>query len=191
MVLIDSCARRWRAGGRARTRARKAARHALLIHRRLKHHASPAQAAPYIVLFIVIGPVSAAGLVFWALRDNMNFFYAPAQVAAGEAPAGKTIRVGGLRGSGQPDALGFGLEVGFTVTDNQAELKIAYQGHPSDLFRRGTGIVANGELLADGSFRATQVLAKHDENYMPPEVHEALKAGETMDSDHGGRGDGR
>ena len=78
------------------------------------------------------------------------------------------------------------------MTDNQAELKIAYQGILPDLFAEGQGIVANGELLADGSFRATQVLAKHDENYMPPEVHEALKAGQTMDeASSGGRGDGR
>ena len=146
----------------------------------------------YIVLFIVIGASIAAGLVFWALRDNMNFFYAPAQVAAGEAPAGKTIRVGGLVIPGSLKRSESGLEVHFTVTDNQAELKIAYQGILPDLFAEGQGIVANGELLADGSFRATQVLAKHDENYMPPEVHEALKAGENMgQATTGGRGDGR
>ena len=146
----------------------------------------------YIVLFIVIGASVAAGLVFWALRDNMNFFYAPAQIAAGEAPAGKTIRVGGLVVPGSLRRSDSGLEVGFTVTDNKAELEIAYQGILPDLFAEGQGIVANGELLADGSFRATQVLAKHDENYMPPEVHEALKAGQTMDeASSGGRGDGR
>ena len=75
----------------------------------------------YIVLFIVIGASVAAALVFWALRDNMNFFYAPAQVAAGEAPAGKTIRVGGLVVPGSLRRSDSGLEVGFTVTDNQAE----------------------------------------------------------------------
>ena len=105
---------------------------------------------------------------------------------------GKTIRVGGLVVPGSLSRSDSGLEVGFTVTDNQAELKIAYQGILPDLFAEGQGIVANGELLADGSFRATQVLAKHDENYMPPEVHEALKAGQTMDeASSGGRGDGR
>ena len=146
----------------------------------------------YIVLFIVIGASVAAALVFWALRDNMNFFYAPAQVAAGEAPAGKTIRVGGLVVPGSLSRSDSGLEVGFTVTDNQAELKIAYQGILPDLFAEGQGIVANGELLADGSFRATQVLAKHDENYMPPEVHDALKAGQSMDeATRGGPSDGR
>ena len=84
-----------------------------------------------------------------------------------------------------------GLEVGFTVTDNQAELKIAYQGILPDLFAEGQGIVAIGEMRADGSFRAEQVLAKHDENYMPPEVHAALKSGQTMDeATAGGRSDG-
>jgi cytochrome c-type biogenesis protein CcmE len=146
----------------------------------------------YIVLFIVIGASVAAGLVFWALRDNMNFFYAPAQIAAGEAPAGKTIRVGGLVVPGSLRRSDSGLEVGFTVTDNKAELEIAYQGILPDLFAEGQGIVANGELLADGSFRATQVLAKHDENYMPPEVHDALKAGQSMDeATRGGPSDGR
>jgi len=146
----------------------------------------------YIVLFIVIGASVAAALVFWALRDNMNFFYAPAQVAAGEAPAGKTIRVGGLVVPGSLRRSDSGLEVGFTVTDNKAELEIAYQGILPDLFAEGQGIVANGELLADGSFRATQVLAKHDENYMPPEVHDALKAGQSMDeATRGGPSDGR
>mgnify|MGYP001150393555 FL=1 len=146
----------------------------------------------YIVLFIVIGASIAAGLVFWALRDNMNFFYAPAQVAAGEAPAGKTIRVGGLVVPGSLKRSESGLEVGFTVTDNQAQLEIAYQGILPDLFAEGQGVVAVGQMLPDGSFRATQVLAKHDENYMPPEVHDALKAGQSMDeATRGGPSDGR
>ena len=145
----------------------------------------------YIVLFIVIGASIAAGLVFWALRDNMNFFYAPAQVAAGEAPAGKTIRVGGLVVPGSLKRSESGLEVGFTVTDNQAQLDIAYQGILPDLFAEGQGVVAVGQMLADGSFRATQVLAKHDENYMPTEVHDALKSGESMEgATGGGRADG-
>jgi cytochrome c-type biogenesis protein CcmE len=141
----------------------------------------------YIVLFIVIGASVAAGLVFWALRDNMNFFYAPSQVAAGEAPAGKTIRVGGLVVPGSLTRSDSGLEVRFTVTDNQADLKIAYQGILPDLFAEGQGVIAVGQMLADGSFRAAQVLAKHDENYMPPEVHAALKSGQTMQQAMPGR----
>jgi len=145
----------------------------------------------YIVLFIVVGASVAAALVFWALRDNMNFFYAPSQVAAGEARTGRTIRVGGLVVPGSLKRSESGLEVRFTVTDNQSELDIAYQGILPDLFSEGQGVVAVGELLADGSFRATQVLAKHDENYMPPEVHAALKAGQTMkEATSGGRPDG-
>jgi len=146
----------------------------------------------YIVLFIVIGASVAAGLVFWALRDNMNFFYAPIQVARGEAPTGRTIRVGGLVVPGSLSRSDSGLEVRFTVTDNQSQLQVEYKGILPDLFKEGQGIVAVGELLDRSRFRAAQVLAKHDENYMPPEVHEALKAGESMDEAvEGARTDGR
>jgi cytochrome c-type biogenesis protein CcmE len=146
----------------------------------------------FIVLFIVIGASVAAGLVFWALRDNMNFFYAPAQIARGEAPTGKTIRIGGLVVPGSLKRSESGLEVRFTVTDNQSNLDVSYQGILPDLFAEGQGIVAVGEMLADGNFRAAQVLAKHDENYMPPEVHAALKAGEGVgEAVEGARTDGR
>ena len=145
----------------------------------------------YIVLFIVIGASIAAGLVFWALQDNMNFFYSPTQVARGEAPAGKTIRVGGLVLPGSLQRSESGLELTFTVTDNQSEMDIRFKGILPDLFAEGQGVVAVGELAGDGSFRAAQVLAKHDENYMPPEVHEALKSGETMEqATREGRADG-
>lgn len=134
-----------------------------------------------IVLFIVVGASIAAGLVFWALRDNMNFFYSPVQVERGEAPVGRTIRVGGLVLPGSVQRSASGLDVRFEVSDNQSVLEIVYQGILPDLFAEGQGVVAVGELQADGQFRAQQVLAKHDETYMPPEVHDALKAGETMD----------
>jgi cytochrome c-type biogenesis protein CcmE len=134
-----------------------------------------------IVLFIVLGASVSAGLIFWALSDNMNFFYAPAQIARGEAPAAKTIRVGGLVVPGSVRRSETGLDVHFEVTDNQSTLKIAYQGILPDLFAEGQGVVAIGELESATQFRAQQVLAKHDENYMPPEVHEALKAGESYD----------
>jgi len=134
-----------------------------------------------IVLFIVLGASVSAGLIFWALSDNMNFFYAPTQIARGEAPTAKTIRVGGLVVPGSVRRSATGLDVHFEVTDNQSTLKIAYQGILPDLFSEGQGVVAVGELESLTQFRAQQVLAKHDENYMPPEVHEALKAGETYD----------
>lgn len=135
----------------------------------------------YIVLFIVLGASIASGLVFWALSENMNFFYAPAQIARGEAPTGKTIRIGGLVVPGSVKRSESGLEVEFRVTDNQSELLVAYQGILPDLFAEGQGVVAVGELLSAERFRAQQVLAKHDENYMPPEVHDALKSGQAMD----------
>jgi cytochrome c-type biogenesis protein CcmE len=133
-----------------------------------------------IVAFIVLGASLAAGLVFWALRDNMNFFYAPAQIAAGEAPAGRTIRIGGLVVPGSVSRSESGLEVQFTVTDNTATLPVRFTGILPDLFAEGQGVVALGQLDGANGFRAEQVLAKHDENYMPPEVHEALKRGEGM-----------
>ncbi len=135
----------------------------------------------YIVIFILAGASIAAALAFWALQDNMNFFYAPVQIERGEAPLGKTIRVGGLVVPGSLKRSDSGLEVTFTVTDNQADMDIEYQGILPDLFSEGQGIVAVGELLEGNRFRAAQVLAKHDENYMPPEVHDALKAGEPFD----------
>ena len=133
-----------------------------------------------IVLFIVVGASLAAALVFWALRDNMNFFYSPIQIAHGEAPHGKTIRVGGLVLPGSVQRSVSGLEVHFKVSDNQSEIEIVYEGILPDLFAEGQGVVAVGELLPEGHFRARQVLAKHDETYMPPEVHDALKAGQSM-----------
>ncbi|MBP8926377.1 MAG: cytochrome c maturation protein CcmE [Pseudomonadales bacterium] len=136
----------------------------------------------YIVIFIVAGASIAAALAFWALQDNMNFFYAPVQVERGEAPLGKTIRVGGLVVPGSLKRSDSGLELTFTVTDNQADMDIEYQGILPDLFAEGQGIVAVGELREGNRFRAAQVLAKHDENYMPPEVHDALKAGESLDA---------
>lgn len=128
-----------------------------------------------IVLFIVIGASLAAGLVFWALSDNMNFFYAPTQIANGEAPQGRTIRVGGLVVPGSLRRDASGLDIEFTVTDNQSRTVVRYTGILPDLFAEGQGIVAVGELQPDLHFRAAQVLAKHDENYMPPEAADALE----------------
>ena len=133
-----------------------------------------------IVIFIVVGASLAAGLVFWALSDNMNFFYSPAQIAAGDAPSGKTIRVGGLVIPGSLKRSESGLDVEFSVTDNKSTLGVRYTGILPDLFAEGQGIVALGKLDEAGQFRADQVLAKHDENYMPPEVHDALKQGGGM-----------
>ena len=135
-----------------------------------------------IVGFIVVGASIAAALVFRALSDNMNFFYAPTQIAAGEAPEGRTIRVGGLVVPGSLKRADSGLDLEFVVSDNRQTVAVDFRGILPDLFEEGQGVVAVGELLPGGRFRADQVLAKHDENYMPPEVHAALKAGESPQS---------
>jgi cytochrome c-type biogenesis protein CcmE len=117
----------------------------------------------------------AAALVLNAFQSNLVFFFTPTQVAAGEAPKGKAFRIGGLVKQGsmkrQPD----GLTVQFVVTDTAKDMTVAYTGILPDLFREGKGVVAEGKLGADGLFAASQVLAKHDENYMPPEAQHAVE----------------
>ncbi len=115
----------------------------------------------------------AAALVLNAFQSNLVFFYSPSQVAAKEAPQGRTFRIGGLvkEGSVKRD----GTEVQFAVTDTAQTIAVHYQGILPDLFKEGKGVVAQGQLRGDGVFVAREVLAKHDENYMPPEAAEALK----------------
>ncbi len=115
----------------------------------------------------------AVGLVLNAFRSNLVFFFTPTDVAEGKAPTGRTFRIGGLvqEGSVQRD----GTAVRFKVTDNAQTIVVAYTGILPDLFKEGRGVVAQGTLHGDGSFRASEVLAKHDENYMPPEAAEALR----------------
>jgi len=118
----------------------------------------------------------AAALVLSAFEQNLVFFFTPSQVAANEAPQGRTFRIGGMveTGSVKRD----GVEVRFLVTDTAKTIPVLYSGALPDLFREGKGVVAQGQLGADGVFRAREVLAKHDENYMPPEAAHALeKAG--------------
>jgi cytochrome c-type biogenesis protein CcmE len=115
----------------------------------------------------------ATALVLMAFEKNLVFFFTPSQVAANEAPAGKTFRIGGmvLEGSVKRE----GVEVRFSVTDTAKSIPVVYRGALPDLFREGKGVVAQGSLGPDGVFRAREVLAKHDENYMPPEAAEAVK----------------
>ncbi|UCE31010.1 MAG: cytochrome c maturation protein CcmE [Burkholderiales bacterium] len=117
----------------------------------------------------------AAALVLNAFRSNLVFFYTPTQIAVGEAPTGKTFRVGGLVEPGSVSRQGDGTTVTFRVTDSAKAIQVSYRGILPDLFKEGRGIVAQGALQADGSFQASEVLAKHDENYMPPEAAEALE----------------
>ena len=115
----------------------------------------------------------AAALVLSAFQKNLVFFFTPSQVAANEAPQGRTFRIGGMvvRGSLKRE----GVNVEFTVTDTAKSMRVTYRGQLPDLFREGKGVVAQGRLGADGMFRASEVLAKHDENYMPPEAADAVK----------------
>lgn len=127
-----------------------------------------------LILFMVLGVSTAVGLLMYSLSQNINLFMTPTQIASGEAPVGRTIRAGGLVEPGTVERDDSGLGVRFVVTDGRSEVTIAYEGILPDLFREGQGIVAMGKLGEDGVFVASEVLAKHDENYMPPEVQDAL-----------------
>lgn len=117
----------------------------------------------------------AAWLVLAAFRENLVFFLTPAQVAAGEAPSGRAFRIGGLVEAGSLRREADGVSVRFIVTDNAERMAVLYRGILPDLFREGKGVVAQGKLQPGGLFVAEQVLAKHDENYMPPEAAYALE----------------
>lgn len=125
-----------------------------------------------IILLICCG--LAAYLVMRALQSNINLFFTPTQIAQGEAPSGSRIRVGGMVEKGSL-IRGNNLQVQFTVTDFVHRITIHYSGILPDLFREGQGIVALGTITPNNQFQASEVLAKHDENYMPPEVQQALK----------------
>ena len=132
-------------------------------------------------LIIVLGVLAAVGvavgLMTYALRENINLFYTPSQIVGGEAPMNKRIRVGGLVVVGSVTR-GDGLSVSFDITDNAEKMTVRFDGILPDLFREGQGIIANGQLVETNLVQADEVLAKHDENYMPPEVQEAIeKAG--------------
>jgi cytochrome c-type biogenesis protein CcmE len=129
----------------------------------------------YLIVLMVAGIGVGIGLALNAFNDNLMFFYSPSEVAAGEAPAGHPIRVGGLVTTGSVKRQENGLTVLFDVTDNAKTVTVEYTGILPDLFREGQGIVARGKLDTDGVFVAEEVLAKHDENYMPPEVADALQ----------------
>lgn len=128
-----------------------------------------------LVVALVLGVAGAAALALRAIGENMLYFFSPSQVIAGEAPTEQRFRVGGLVVANSVERASDSLTVEFEVTDQAETVAVRYSGILPDLFREGQGIVAIGRLNADGVFVADQVLAKHDENYMPPEVHEALQ----------------
>lgn len=127
------------------------------------------------VLFIVFGVGVAVSLTLYALQQNISLFYAPSQISSGDAPVGRSIRVGGLVVDGSVQRDPDTLMVTFVLTDQAAQVPVRFEGILPDLFREGQGIVARGVLTEDGSLQAEEVLAKHDENYMPPEVADSLK----------------
>jgi cytochrome c-type biogenesis protein CcmE len=129
-----------------------------------------------LVLFLVAAVGGATTFALLALNENINLFYAPEQIANGEAPLDTTIRAGGMVQEGSVVRDDQSLKVSFVISDMQySEVMIEYEGILPDLFREGQGIIARGQLNEQGVFVAEEVLAKHDENYMPPEVADALK----------------
>jgi cytochrome c-type biogenesis protein CcmE len=123
----------------------------------------------------VTGLTAAALFAANAFRSNIVFFFSPTEIVEGKAPAGKVFRIGGLVEQGSVKRSADGLEVEFAVTDNRQRIPVRYEGILPDLFREGQGVVAQGRLDG-GRFQAHEVLAKHDENYMPPEAAKALQA---------------
>ena len=130
-----------------------------------------------LVLFgsVLIGVAIAAGIASLAFKDNLQYFYNPSEVAAGKVPPGKRFRVGGMVPKGSVHRETGSLTVNFAVTDFAHTVNISYSGVLPDLFREGQGIIAHGKLDSNGVFVADEVLAKHDEKYMPPEVRDSLK----------------
>ena len=128
-----------------------------------------------LIGMMVAGIGIATFLALKAFDDNLMFFFSPSEVVAGEAPTGHPFRVGGLVTDGSVQRLPDGLTTQFDLTDNAQTISVQYTGILPDLFREGQGIVAMGQLDGQGNFVADEVLAKHDENYMPPEVADSLK----------------
>ena len=129
-----------------------------------------------LIIYTMVIIAIVVGLILYALRQNINLFYTPTQIVNNEAPKGVNIRVGGLVEQGSFKRESDSLKSEFSVTDTQSAIIISYEGILPDLFREGQGVVARGQLTSENRFIAEEVLAKHDENYMPPEVKEALEA---------------
>lgn len=127
-----------------------------------------------VVLLVVIASSLAAWLIAYMLGQNANYFFTPSQVLQGEAPENVTIRAGGMVVEGSVERSSDSLDVSFLVTDGLGNLKVSYSGILPDLFAEGEAAIATGQLDGDMVLRATQVLAKHDENYTPPEVADAM-----------------
>lgn len=135
------------------------------------------------IIFIVCS-LAALGLATWlvlgAFRNNLVFFFSPTQVAAKEAPVGRTFRIGGLVQDGSMKREADGLTIRFVMTDTANNIPVSYKGILPDLFKEGRGCVAQGRVGPDGVFYADTIMAKHDENYMPPEAAQALEQGKDI-----------
>jgi cytochrome c-type biogenesis protein CcmE len=140
-----------------------------------------------LVLAVVFGVATASVLGLTAFEENLLYFYSPTQVKTGEAPQAHSFRVGGLVVDGSVKRAPDSLTVQFDVTDNEESMSVEYTGILPDLFREGQGIVAMGSFDSGGRFVADEVLAKHDEKYMPPEVANALKAAEEAAKERGSK----
>ncbi len=137
----------------------------------------------YMVLGAMVVLAAAGALVLGALRSEITYFFSPSDLAAGSAPAGRSIRLGGLVEEGSVRRLDDGVTTTFSITDLSHSVPVTYRGLLPDLFREGQGVVTEGSIGADGAFTAREVLAKHDETYMPREVADALKkSGQWRDS---------
>ena len=134
----------------------------------------------FLIFLMVAGVAVGVGLALKSLDENIMFFFTPTEVMAGEAPPNKLFRMGGMVVSGSVSRPGDGLTVQFDLTDNEQQVTVRYAGILPDLFREGQGIIANGKLNDRGEFVAQEVLAKHDENYMPPELAGMHKEGEAQ-----------
>ena len=136
---------------------------------------TPRQKRLVAVVAIIAGVGIATAFALQAFNKNLLYYYSPTQISAGEAPSSRSFRVGGLVENGSVKRAPGSLEVHFTLTDYNKEIGVSYTGVLPDLFREGQGIIARGKLGDGGQFVAEEVLAKHDENYMPPEVKQSLK----------------
>jgi cytochrome c-type biogenesis protein CcmE len=139
-------------------------------------------------LTLILAGIAALGLAAWlvlsAFNKNLVFFFTPTQIYAGEAPQGRSFRMGGMVEAGSLQRQSDGVTVSFIVTDNVQKVRVNYRGSLPDLFKEGKGVVAQGKLGEDKLFMAEEVLAKHDENYMPPEAAYAIKKGEQATSNN-------
>ncbi len=136
---------------------------------------TPRRRRMVLVGLILLGVSGAAAFALTAFQDNLLYYYPPSDIAAGKAPADRVFRLGGMVEEGSVKRDTGSMEVRFVVTDYQKDVTVSYSGVLPDLFRDGQGVIARGQLRADGVFVAHEVLAKHDENYMPPQVAESLR----------------